>query len=103
MTERLSIVSSGMERSAFKISIEVSDTSTADLYVTQDYAEIEALKLSKLLPDKFVRLEKFSRCKAVYRNGARVVVNDYNTFYDKLTPEEYKSTLVLCTTTHEWV
>lgn len=73
------------------------------LYVTNDRADWEAKKLSKLCSDGYVDLVLMTRIKARYKNGIRLWCKDYHEFYIGLNDEQYKATLIQDSATAEWI
>ncbi len=73
------------------------------LYVTNDRADWEAIKLSRLCPNGHVDLVLMARIKARYKNGERVSCRDYRDFYSNLNDEQYKATLIQDGGTAEWI
>jgi len=73
------------------------------VYIPTDVVDVVARNLSKLVPNGCVKVTQMARNKAVYMNGERTSLQDYNDFYSNLTEEEYESTKILCSETHKWI
>ena len=99
------ITESGTKHNLFSLEVYSSEQVNApiQLYVTNDRADWEAIKLSKLCPDGYVQLTLMARIKARYKNGVRVSLKDYRDFYSNLSDEQYTSTLIQDGVTAEWV
>lgn len=91
------VTESGISWDAFQLVIVADDEChhiEKTVYVTQDAADATAVWMSQQFPKGTVKLEKMARIKAVYKNGKRVRVFDYNDFYSNLTPEQYAATKI---------
>ncbi len=99
------ISDSGIERNLFSLEVYSSEQIDAPilLYVTNDRADWEAVKLSKLCPDGYVQLVLMARIKARYKNGVRLWCKDYHEFYSNLDEETYKASLIQDSVTCEWM
>lgn len=80
-----------------------SSANALQVYVTRERADIDARRLSLLVPNGHVFLNTLARVKACYKNGHRVNTFDFKDYYDNLTDEQYKNTQILCTETHKYL
>ena len=95
---------SGCKWTVFNLEIsKPSSLTPVTLYVTADRADIEARRLSAMLPDHAVTITTAARVKARYLNGERTQVNDYREFYLNFTEKEYRATLIQDFETAEWI
>ena len=98
------VSSSGSKWTVFGLEISKPNSlKSITLYVTADRADIEARRLSAMLPDREVTITTAARVKARYLNGERTQVNDYREFYFNLTEKEYRATLIQDFKTAEWI
>lgn len=99
------ITESGVKHALISLELYSSSQASApiQLYVTNDRADWEAIQLSKLCPDGYVRLTLMARIKAQYKNGVRTQCNDYYKFYSNLTDKQYKASLIQDSVTAEWI
>lgn len=93
---------SGVSKAAFQLVVELTPFKEWSSWVTYETADASAKQLSKMLPDHDVTLQTMARIKARYRNGERVLVNNYNKFYF-LTDVELASTLIKDSVTAELI
>jgi hypothetical protein len=97
---------SGIERAMFEIEIhptKVIEINPVSFYILRERADWDAKRLSMMFPEGCVKLLTMARCKAVYKNGERTKIFDYNDFYSNLTAEELESTKILCSNVHKYV
>lgn len=96
-----------IERPVFAIEIDPNrdklNLNPLSFLILRERADGDARRLSLLFPEGRVVLKTMSRVKAVYISGQRVQTNDYRSFYDNLSDEEYENTKILCDETHTYV
>lgn len=96
-----------IERPVFEIEIDPNrdklNLNPLGFLILRERADGDARRLSLLLPDGRVVLKTMARVKAVYTGGQRVQTNDYRSFYDNLSDEEYENTKILCSESHTYV
>ena len=100
------VTESGIEHNAMSLEIAKDGAMSAPvtMYVTTTDADLTALKLSRLFgPEYNIQLTIHARIKAIYRDGVRVRLNDYQSFYSNLTDEQYNATKIQDSRTAEWI
>lgn len=65
------------------------------VYATNDSVDKECHRLSKAMPEATVMIQQMARIRAVYEKGERTVRRDLRSFYDNISDDEYKETLIL--------
>ena len=85
------------------LTFKVSTLNEIRLYVQNSEADYAAKQLSLKMPGTHVFLEIYSRYKAQYINGERIVVTKMEDFYDNLTPEQIKKSKIFCDENNEWI
>ena len=96
------LTDNSFSRPAFQLVLRLGEFKDWCAWVPQEEADVRAKELSALHPDKRVTLESMARVKAVYSNGQRTEVNNYNKFYF-LTDEELKATYIRDSVTGELI
>ena len=97
---------SGIERALFEIQIHptsVDEHNPVSLFILRERVDGDARRLSLLFPQGCIKLLTMARYKAIYKNGERIMVFDYNNFYSNLTAEELEKTQFLCSVEHKYV
>ena len=99
------ITDSGVRHNLFSLEVYSNEqvSTPIQLYVTNDRADWEAVKLSRLCPEGCIQLTLNARVKARYKNGVRLWCKDYHEFYSGLSPEQYNATLIQDSQTAEWI
>ena len=99
------ISSNGISWNCFKVDVESKDQINPDFTVFCMNQDVDktAKMLSRQFPDKYVKLTAFARIKAVYVNGHRIVIHDYQDFYSNLNTDEYNATKIQDCDTGEWI
>ena len=100
------VTESGIEHATICLEVEKDGSMSAPvvMYVTTADADSTAKKLSTMLGEGYcVKLVLYARIKATYRNGDRLSLNDYRSFYTNLTDEQYASTKIQDSRTAEWI
>jgi hypothetical protein len=91
----------------FMVSVQLASDSIYSngmlFYVASDGLDSTLIKLSKSIPDAVVNVHCMARIKARYRNGAREVVRDMETFYSNLTAEQIAACQYKCSSTHKMI
>lgn len=100
------VTESEIEHNAMSLEIAKDGSMSAPvtMYVTTADADSTALKLSRIFgPEYSIQLTLHARIKAIYRDGIRVRLNDYQSFYTNLADEQYRATKIQDSRTAEWI
>lgn len=102
---RLSLNYEGVSWECFKLEVDKPGQSLSEYFSTY-CPSVDADRVAKIISaqfqDHYVKLVKMARIKALYRNGERVVLNDYHDFYLNLSETQHDATKLYLEDKGEW-